>query len=68
MLMAASLRPLQPTKDGRPPWELRIAGGWDATPRVEAAGVLLEGGVDAQGGRQHQAAQRLLEGRWISMT
>lgn len=27
--MAGSLRPLQPTKDGRTRWELRVAGGWD---------------------------------------
>jgi integrase len=27
--MAGSIRPLQPAKDGRPRWELRVAGGWD---------------------------------------
>ncbi len=27
--MAGSMRPLQPAQDGRPRWELRVAGGWD---------------------------------------
>ncbi len=66
MLMAASLRPLQPTKDGRLPWELRVAGGWDATPlryhqvsrtvvgsRPEATAALARLATEVEDGKGH---------------